>query len=106
MKKKLYEMVMEFDITAGLKELNSFTEMFGFNEKIGIPGQTVRLTQTLPFIPDEEYIHKVEKILKDKYEIEKYNILDCHFRGYQKLIEKEVEVPEPEAYSSFDIELD
>lgn len=90
----LYEMVMEFEVTLGLKELNSFTELMGFSEKTGITGQTVTLTQTVPFIPDDEYLRKVESILKEKYSTEKFNILDCHFRGYKKFKAKEIDTTE------------
>lgn len=106
MKQKLYEMVMEFDVTLGLKEFNSVMELFGYHEKSGITGQIITLSQTIPFIPNEEYIHKVENILKDKYETKKFNILECHFRGYKKLIEKEVDVPEPEKECNMDMEME
>ena len=103
---KLYEMIMEFDITVGLKEINSFMEMFGYNDKAVIKGQTITLSQTVPFIPDENYIHKVEKLLKDKYETEDLNILDCRFRGYKKFLEKEVDIPEPEKECDTDLEME
>lgn len=106
MKQKLYEMVMEFDVTLGLKEFNSVMELFGYHEKSGITGQTITLSQTIPFIPNEEYIHKVENILKDKYETKKFNILECHFRGYKKLIEKEIDIPELEKECDMDLEME
>ncbi len=106
MKQKLYEMVMEFEVTLGLKEINSVMELFGFNEKSGITGQTITLSQTIPFIPNEEYIHKIEKILKDKFETKQFDILDCHFKGYKKLIEKEVDIPKPEQECSMDLEME
>ena len=106
MKQKLYEMVMEFEVTLGLKELNDVMELFGFHEKSGIAGQTITVSQTIPFIPDEEYIHKVENLLKDKYENSNFDILECHFRGYKKLIEKEVDIPEPEQECNLDIEME
>lgn len=103
---KMYEMIMEFDVTVGFKELNSIMEMFGYNEKTGVTGQTITLSQTVPFIPDENYIHKVEKLLKDKYETNNLNILDCHFRGYKKFLEKEVDIPEPEKECDMDLEME
>lgn len=106
MKQKLYEMVMEFKVTIGLKEINSVMELFGFNEKSGITGQTITLSQTIPFIPNEEYIHKVEKILKDKFETKQFDILDCHFIGYKKFIEKEVDISETEKECDMDIEME
>lgn len=92
----LYEMVMEFEVTLGLKELNNFTELMGFSEKAGIAGQTVTLTQTVPFIPDDEYLRKVESVIKEKYNTEKFDILDCHFKGYKKFKAKEIDITESE----------
>lgn len=103
---KMYEMTMEFDVTVGFKKLNSIMEMFGYDEKTGVTGQTITLSQTVPFIPDENYIHKVEKLLKDKYETNNLNILDCRFRGYKKFLEKEVDIPEPEKECDMDLEME
>lgn len=103
---KMYEMVMEFDVTVGFKELNSIMEMFGYDEKTGVTGQTITLSQTVPFIPDENYIHKVEKILKDRYETDKLNILDCHFRGYKKFLAKEIDIQNMEEEGTFDLEME
>lgn len=97
---------MGFDVTVGLKEINNIMELLGCDEKAGISGQTITLTQTVPFIPSEEYIHKIENILKEKYETEKFNVLKCHFRGYKKLIEKEVDVPEAEKECELDMEME
>ena len=103
---KMYEMIMEFDVTVGFKELNSIMEMFGYDEKTGVTGQTITLSQTVPFIPDENYIHKVEKILKDRYETDKLNILDCHFRGYKKFLAKEIDIQNMEEEGTFDLEME
>lgn len=103
---KMYEMVMEFDVTVGFKKLNSIMEMFGYDEKTGVTGQTIILSQTVPFIPDENYIHKVEKILKDRYGSDKLNILDCHFRGYKKFLEKEIDIHNLAEEGTFDLEME
>lgn len=92
----LYEMVMEFEVTLGLKELNNFIGLMGFSEKAGITGQTVTLTQTGPFIPDDEYLRKVESIIKEKYNTNEFDILDCHFKGYKKFKAKEIDITELE----------
>lgn len=92
----LYEMVMEFEVTLGLKELNNFMGLMGFSEKAGITGQTVTLTQTGPFIPDDEYLRKVESIIKEKYNTNEFDILDCHFKGYKKFKAKEIDITELE----------
>lgn len=88
---KMYKMEMEFEVVVGLKEINEFMNYMGFPEKTGIGGQTITLTQTIPFIPDEEYIEKVENIIKEKYQTEKLEILDCKFKGYKSLLEVDVD---------------
>lgn len=88
---KMYEVEMEFEVVVGLKELNKFMEIMGFSEKTGINGQTMVLKQTIPFIPNEEYITKVENILRNKYQTETLELLDCKFKGYKKFLEIDVD---------------
>ena len=88
---KMYEMELEFEVVLGLKEINDFMNLMGFEEKAAIVNQTLTLKQTISFIPNKEYIRKVEKIIKDEYQTDKFEILNCKFKGYKKLLEKNVE---------------
>lgn len=88
---KVYEMELEFEVVLGLKEINDFMNAMGFEEKAAIVNQTLTLKQTISFIPNEEYLRKVEKIIKDKYQTDKFEILDCKFKGYKKFLEKNIE---------------
>ena len=89
---KMYEMIMEFEVTVGLKDLNDLLcRVGGPGEKIGVAGYTLTITQTTPFIPNDEYLNKVAGIIKEKYKPNNLEILDCKFRGYQKFLEKEVD---------------
>lgn len=87
---KVYEMEMEFECTVGLNDINNFMGGFGFNEKFGVNGPILTLKQTLPFIPNDEYIQKVENILREHYRTEKIEILSCKFKGYKKFLEREI----------------
>lgn len=78
---KVYEMEMEFEVTVGLKEINDFMNLMGFEEKATLTGQIMTLKQTIPFIPDEVYLRKVEGIIHEHYETEKFDIIDCKFKG-------------------------
>ena len=62
---KVYEMEMEFEVTVGLKEINDFMNLMGFEEKAVLTDQIMTLKQTIPFIPDEVYLRKVEGIIPD-----------------------------------------
>ena len=88
---KVYEMEIEFEVVVGLKEINDFMNAIWFEEKTGVSGQSIILKQTIPFVPNEEYLKKVANIIKEKYETEKLEILDCKFKGYKKFLEKEIE---------------
>ena len=96
MKVKVYEMEMEFEVVVGLKDINDFMHNMGFVETMGASGYVMTIKQTLLFIPNEEYIRTIEKTIKDHYETKSLNILECHFRGYKKFLEKEVEVDSDE----------
>lgn len=89
---KVYEMIMEFEITVGLKDLNDLLcRVGGPGEKIGVAGYSLTLTQTIPFVPNDEYINKVTAIIKEKYKPNNLEILECRFNGYKKFLEKEVD---------------
>lgn len=87
---KVYEMEIEFEVVVGLKDFNIFMNAMGFEEKAGVSGQSIILKQTIPFVPNEEYLKKVANIIKGEYETEKLEILDCKFKGYKKFLEKEI----------------
>lgn len=88
---KMYKMEMEFEVVVGLKEINEFMKYMGFPGNTRIGGQTITLTQTIPFIPNEAYIEKVENIIKEKYQTEELEILDCKFNGYKSLLEVDID---------------
>lgn len=81
---KVYEMIMEFELTVGLKNTNDYTN------KVGVC-YSITLEQTIPFIPDEAYLKKVENIIRENYEKGSVGVLECKFKGYKKFLEKEVE---------------
>lgn len=85
---KVYEMEMEFELFVGLKEINDFMGIMGFEEKMGVPGCTLTVSQTLPFIPNEEYLRKVEEIIRDHYGNEKVEVLDDKQISYFAAIRK------------------
>lgn len=87
---KVYEMEMEFAVVVGLKDLNDIMNSYGFSGRTGVSGYTLTLTQTIPFIPDEAYLKKVENVIKTKYQANNLEILDCKFKGYKKFLEKEI----------------
>ena len=93
---KMYEMQMEFEVVLGLKEINHIMNMMGVSEKTGISGQSIVLTQTISFIPNEEYIHKVEDIIRENYKTDQFEILKCKFKGYKKFLEIEIDENEVE----------
>lgn len=83
---------MEFDVTVGLQSLNNIlSEISGNNEKLGVRGYTLSLKQTVPFIPDEGYIEKVQEIIKEKYKVRNLEILECRLKGYKSFLEKEID---------------
>ena len=90
----LFEMIMDFEITLKLKESD------------GITRQPFILTQTIPFVPDDEYIHKTETIIENRYNTDEFEVLYCHFKGYEKfkLITIDINKLEQLPKKEFDIE--
>lgn len=80
----VYKMCLKFKLSMSIKELNDLNAMYGLLGKIVVPDAiTVRMTQTLPFIPTEETIHEYEKVIKENYRSEKLICEDCRFDGYE-----------------------
>lgn len=95
-KVKVYDMVMEFELTVGLKSVNRFINEMGFDGKTCVTGPVLTVTQTLPIIPDTEYIKKIEDAVKKHYAESESDIdvVDCKFKGYKKFLEREVDIKE------------
>ena len=68
-------------------------EKMGFAEKTGVNGYNVIISQTVPFIPDENYIKQVADVIKAHYD-KTLDVLSCTFAGYNKFLEKEIDVNE------------
>lgn len=83
----LYEMKMLFNVDLEPKEINDLTEMCGFSEKMVLQNaKTVELTQTQPFIPNEEDIQKYVEAIMNTYDPDgttKIGIHACRFVGYE-----------------------
>jgi hypothetical protein len=89
---KMYEMIMDFDLTLTATSINDIMKDVDCSDAFGVNGIILSVQQTIPFIPDEDYIAKVEDIIKAEYESNKFSVCDCKFKGYSKLLEKEIEV--------------
>ena len=82
----LYECEMMFTATIGLKEINHVLTQFGCDYTLQVKDAvTFNVTQTLMEIPDKEYLQRVADILKEGYETEKCNVIECHFSGYKNI---------------------
>lgn len=80
----IYKMCLKFRLSMSIKELNDLNDMYGLLGKIVVPNAiTVRMTQTLPFIPTKETIREYEKVIKENYHSEKLICEECHFDGYE-----------------------
>ena len=100
MKVNLYNMEMKFELFMGLKKTDPLMDLLGYNAGTEIAKQTVTISQTLPFIPDEEYIEKVKGVLIEGYETDSLIVIKCEFKGYSKLLEVQKEVDDPEKDAS------
>ena len=89
---KVYEMEMEFEVAVGLKDFNDIMNRCGMDGRVGVTGYALTVTQTVPFIPDEAYLEIVASVIKEKYQTDNLEILECKFKGYKKFLEKEVEI--------------
>lgn len=91
MKVKIYEMEMIFELTLGLKTVDKFMSQMGVSDTLAAKGTELTIKQTVPFIPTEDYIHKIENVIKEHYSKEDVYVMDCNFKGYKKLLEKEID---------------
>lgn len=84
----MYEIEMVFSASVGFKTINDILRQTGCNDTLQIKDAiTISVKQTLPTIPNEEYLRKVADILKNNYETKDYNITECHFTGYRNIRE-------------------
>ncbi len=83
----MYEMEMLFGIKAGLKSFNEMvkgTDIPTFSTEI----QTVKLSQTIPFVPNDEVISKYCQSIKENLNSQKtFDVTDVYFKGYTKFKE-------------------
>lgn len=85
---KAYEMEMKFTATLGVKFINDILQDLGDPGRYQIKDAlTITIKQVLPCIPDDDYLHKVEQAIIDTYKLKDFNILSCHFAGYNYLKE-------------------
>ena len=75
MKVKVYEMEMIFELTLGLKDIDEFMSNIGIHETLATKGTNVTIKQTIAFIPNEDYIHKVENVIKENYSKDKVYVI-------------------------------
>lgn len=83
----LYNMCMLFKLDLSIKPINDIMSHCGLTEKIIAEKiVTVKITQTVPFIPTDETIKEYENIIKENYsKNEKYFCEKCTFAGYEYL---------------------
>lgn len=88
----MYDMILKFKLTLGLKDFNKVLESMLLNEKAVIEdGLVFRLRMKLPQIPDEQLIQKYAEIIKKGYESEKFSVEKCKFDGFEKIKENKNE---------------
>ena len=95
-KVKVYDMEMQFELTLSIRRINDLLGSMGLAEKLVTNGNVLTVTQTLPVIPNEEYIVAVEEAIKNAYTNEKSECVKCKFIGYKSFLEREINVPESE----------
>ena len=85
---KAYEMEMLFSVSVGFREINDIMAQIGFDDKLQLrDAVAVSLKQTLPAIPDSEYIQKCEDVIKETYKTKEIEATACQFKGYKYLRE-------------------
>ena len=94
MKITVYDMELDFDIMICDRQLNNLLESCGVDGKLGFEGFELKLTQTLDVIPSPETIEKYEEVICEKYKTEKMEIVKCNFKGFSKIIPREIEIPD------------
>ena len=83
----MYKMELLFGVKAGLKSFNEMVEGTGM-PKFYTDIQTIRLSQTIPFIPDDDALTKYCKAIKDELQKSKtFDVGEVYFKGYTYLKE-------------------
>ena len=90
----VYEMEMQFELTLSIRSVNDLLSSMGLAEKLVANGNILTVKQTLPVIPNEEYIAAVAEAIKNAYTNEKSECVKCKFIGYKSFLEREIDVPE------------
>lgn len=83
-----YELVLRFVLDVGLKEVNDIMDKLGVPDKMfAKDAAVVRITQTTPFIPDEETIKKLKEIITDGYNNSdsKLDVHSIRFDGFESI---------------------
>lgn len=81
----LFQMELTFTVSESLTELDSMLDHLDFKQyPIVQNSKTVKLQQTLPFIPDDETIKKYAQIIKDAHNRKsgQTTIRDIQFLGF------------------------
>lgn len=79
----LYEMRLTFSLDLGLKDINSIAKSAGIHEKMLVKNaQKMKLTQTVPFIPNEETLQEYANVIKNNYQSESFTCEACKFIGF------------------------
>lgn len=79
----LYDMRLTFSLDLGLKDINSIAKSAGIHEKMLVRNaQKMKLTQTVPFIPNEEILQEYADVIKNNYQSESFTCEACYFVGY------------------------
>lgn len=81
-----YKMCLLFKLSLGLKAVNDITAACGFSEKLIAENiATIKMRQTVPFIPTDEIIAEYAQTIKDNYVSDKFTCESCTFDGYEYL---------------------
>lgn len=81
----LFQMELTFTVSESLTELDNMLDHLDFKQYPTVQNsKTVKLQQTLPFIPDDETIKKYAQIIKDAHNREsgQTTIRDIQFLGF------------------------
>lgn len=81
----LFQMELTFTVSESLTELDNMLDHLDFKQYPTVQNsKTVKIQQTLPFIPDDETIKKYSQIIKDTHNREsgQTTIRDIRFLGF------------------------
>lgn len=79
-----YKMCLKFELSLGFKDINDVAQACGFDTKLMAKNAIiVRMTQTIPEIPNEDTIKAYEKAILENYKLEHFTVESCHFAGYE-----------------------